>query len=596
MLSPFPNTCPLCGNALAPGAGSCPVHGVPATPLEASREEQPTEEENTLVGQQLGEYRVRRCIGRGGMGIVYEAEHVTLGRRVALKLLREEHARSPYARDLLSEARAASAIQHRGIIDVFGFGQQPGIGQYLVMEFLEGQPLHELIAQRAPLTPAEVIQLLGEVLDALSAAHAQGVIHRDLKPSNIFVVREGEGSQYVKVLDFGLAKRINAPDNLASRSDVIIGTPHYMAPEQALSEAVGPRTDLYAVGVIAFEMLTRRRLFPGRSNLEMVAHHLRSPPPRPSDYVVLPPGLEDLILRLLAKEPQQRPASASAAARELRALLQPGEGSEKPAEPPALSEAKYTPTFAFMEESTLHPASPPEAAVARVEQAPASSRLPAAPEPAPSRPPPPRSARWRWGAAAAVLLGVWGGGVLIGRPLLGRAQPVEAPVAPMQGAQQPAPLPIPSASPGKLPQASHAEAPPRGERLPTATKRTPPPARTKPVTVQTAASPAETPPPAPSAPTATQPVAMPEPAVEPPATTGILHVTVKGAWADVWVDGKMLGRVPPIHRYTLSVGEHELELRNPGLKSHSEKILISPGGTLPYTALFEPAARTQAPP
>jgi serine/threonine-protein kinase len=559
------------------------VHGVPATPLEASQEETPAGEEKALVGQQLGEYRVRRCIGRGGMGIVYEAEHVTLGRRVALKLLREEHARSPHARDLLSEARAASVIHHRGIIDVFGFGQQPGIGQYLVMEYLEGQPLHELIAQRAPLTPAEAIQLLGEVLDALSAAHAQGVIHRDLKPSNIFVVREVDGSQYVKVLDFGLAKRINAPASLASRSDIIVGTPHYMAPEQALGEAVGPGTDLYAVGVIAFEMLTRRRLFPGRSNLEMVAHHLKSPPPRPSLYVVLPPGLEDLILRLLAKAPQQRPASASAAARELRALLQAGESSAKPAEPPPLSQAKYAPTFAFMEQSTLHPASPSEGAIARVEQA-----------PAPAPPPPTRGTRWRRGAVAGVLLVLLGGGgAVIGPTLLERARPVEAPVAAMQGlaltppaSQQPVPMASPQPSPQPPPQASPARALRRVEHLPPAAKkRTPPPARTSPEPILTASSPAVTPP-APSAPLVQ----------EPPATTGMLHVTVKGAWADVWVDGKMLGRVPPIHRYTLTVGEHELELRNPGLKTRSEKILISPGGTLPYTASLDPVGQPPAPP
>ena len=584
MLSPSPTSCLLCGNTFSPGADSCPVHGIPATPLEALREEPPSGEENALVGQQLGEYRVRRCIGRGGMGVVYEAEQVTLGRRVALKFLREEHARSPYARDLLSEARAASTIHHRGIIDVFGFGEQPGIGQYLVMEYLEGQPLHELIAQRAPLPPAEVIQLLLEVLDALSAAHAQGVIHRDLKPSNIFVVREVDGSQYVKVLDFGLAKRINAPASLASHSDIIVGTPHYMAPEQALGQAVEPGTDLYAVGVIAFEMLTRRRLFPGRSNLEMVAHHLKSPPPRPSLYVVLPPGLEDLILRLLAKAPQQRPASASAAARELRALLQAGESAAKPAEPPPLSQAKYTATFAFMEQSTLHPASPPEGAVARVEPAPASSP-----------PPQTRSARWRAGAATAVLLGVMGVGGAggIGRTLLGQAQPVAAPVAPERGAQQPAPLPSPQPSPELPLQASQARAPARLERFPPVAKRTPPPARTKPAPVQTVSSPAVTPPPAP---TVTQTAAMPEPAVEPPATTGMLHVTVKGAWADVWVDGKMLGRVPPIHRYTLTVGEHELELRNPELKTRSEKILISPGGTLPYSASFDPADRPPSPP
>lgn len=325
MKSSYPRACPICGHPLLPGDGACPLHGLPAAPLESSPgEPPPTEEETALISQQLGEYQVRRCIGRGGMGIVYEAEHVTLGRKVALKLLRSEYAHSPHVRPLLREARTTSAIQHRGIVDVFGFGQHPDFGPYLVMEYLEGQPLHELISRQAPLAPVRAIQLLIEVFDALAAAHAHGVIHRDLKPSNLFLAHEREGSESVKVLDFGLAKRTPATDSVASNSEIFVGTPHYMAPEQALNEAVGPQTDLYAVGVIAFEMLTRRRPFPGRSNLELVAHHLKSPPPRPSFYVELPARLDDFVLGLLAKDPQQRPASARQAAQELREILQEG--------------------------------------------------------------------------------------------------------------------------------------------------------------------------------------------------------------------------------------------------------------------------------
>ena len=338
MRSSYPRACPICGHPLLPGDGACPLHGLPAAPLESSQGERPpTEEETALVSQQLGEYQVRRCIGRGGMGVVYEAEHVMLGRKVALKLLRPDYAHSPHARPLLREARTASAIQHRGIVDVFGFGQHPDFGSYLVMEYLEGQPLHELISRHAPLAPARAIQLLIEVFDALSAAHSHGVIHRDLKPSNLFLVRERDGSESVKVLDFGLAKRTTAPDNVASNSEIIVGTPHYMAPEQALNEAVGPQTDLYAVGVIAFEMLTLRRPFPSRSNLELVAHHLKSPPPRPSFYVELPARLDEFILGLLAKDPQQRPASARQAAQELREILQEGEAGSSVGPPLPLS-------------------------------------------------------------------------------------------------------------------------------------------------------------------------------------------------------------------------------------------------------------------
>ena len=243
------------------------------------------------VGQHLGEYVVRRHLGSGGMGIVYEGEHLTIGRKAAIKLLREEHSQGAHARGLLAEARAASAIHHHGIIDIFGFGQQPGVGQYLVMEYLEGRPLDELIQARAPLPLAEAVALLCEVLDALSAAHAVGVIHRDLKPSNIFVARQSNGTESIKVLDFGLAKRSTTPQGTApqTHSDVIVGTPQYMAPEQALCQEVGPQTDLYAVGVIAFELLTGQRPFTGRSPMEIVAHHLNTPPPAPSLFVALPP-------------------------------------------------------------------------------------------------------------------------------------------------------------------------------------------------------------------------------------------------------------------------------------------------------------------
>lgn len=573
-------------------------------------------DETALVGRRLGDYLVLRCIGRGGMGIVYEAEHVAIGRRVAVKVLREEHARSPYARELLSEARAAGAIQHRGIIDVFGFGQEPGIGQYLVMEYLEGQPLSELLEPGVPLAPARVLRLLAEVLDALSAAHARGVIHRDLKPSNIFIVRELDGTDYLKVLDFGLAKRSTVPDGTVpqTRSDMIVGTPHYMAPEQALSEAVGPRTDLYAVGVIAFEMLTGRRPFPGRSAMEIVAHHLTSPPLRPSSYVALPPQLDELVLRLLAKEPGQRPGSASEVARQMRALLQAPEGHASPP-PSLLTEAKPSAALAFMADATLErtaaaAASQDEASLVTAATplslatptpplslatpTPSLAPVTPAPSPLPESPPlPVRGPRWRQGTVAGGLLVLALGGISV----LGRGPAPEAPGAEVPGVagqQRPAPespvSPPPAVMPAPGPRSTPASSPARAASL--APKRTP---------RQTPAHAAEPPPAKPEAAvsgstgltSATQAAAPPAtPEASPPAvatsTTGTLHLTVRGAWADVWVDGEMLGRVPPLHRYVLPAGEHELELRNPGLGPHRKKLVISPGELLTYTTRLEP--------
>ncbi|WP_158502032.1 serine/threonine-protein kinase [Vitiosangium sp. GDMCC 1.1324] len=610
------------------------MHGLLAESPASGAPEQSSEEENALVGRRLGDYQVRRCIGRGGMGIVYEAEHVAIGRRVAVKVLREDHARSPHARDLLSEARAAGAIQHRGIIDVFGFGQEPGIGQYLVMEYLEGLPLSELLEPGVPLAPSRVLRLLGEVLEALSAAHARGVIHRDLKPSNIFVVLEPDGTESVKVLDFGLAKRSTVPDGTApqTRSDLIVGTPHYMAPEQALSEAVSPRTDLYAVGVIAFEMFTGRRPFPGRSSMEIVAHHLKSPPPRLSSYVELPPPLDELVLRLLAKEPAQRPGSASEVARELRALLQEPERPGSPP-PPVLTGPKLAPALAFMDEPTLQrpsaasgshagegqalparspslvtpapsaPLATPAPSLSPFTPAPSLSPVTPAPSPLPESPPlpvPVRGPRWRQGAVAGGLLVLALGGILV----LGREPAPEAPGAEVPGVarQRPAPVspvsPPPAVTPSPEPHSTPASSPARATSL--ASKR-----QTRPAPAQAA----ETPPAKPEASgpdshgpaSATQAAAPPTPPEADPSsvatrTTGTLRLIVKGAWADVWVDGEMLGRVPPLHSYVLPAGEHELELRNPGLEPHHTKIVISPGELLTYTTRLEPAEQASSPP
>jgi serine/threonine-protein kinase len=342
--------CRTCGDFLPEGAETCPQDGTPAEygdpsgvektaprivmpttgrlDAEDSSEQsgeawEATVAKDFLVGKQIGEYVVRRRIGNGGMGVVYEGEHPAIGRKVAIKILRPDASEGVRSRELLAEARAASAIRHRGIIDIFGFGTLKGVGQYLVMEYLNGRPLDEVIMDQAPMPPGEVIRILDEVLAALSAAHAEGVIHRDLKPGNIFLVRESNGSVYVKVLDFGLAKRSEAPggNTPQTRASMIVGTPEYMAPEQACGQPVGPRTDLYAVGIIAFEMLTGRMPFQGQSAMEVAMQQVQSPPPAPSSLVPdMAPELEELILRLLAKKPAQRPASAEAVRRELKAI------------------------------------------------------------------------------------------------------------------------------------------------------------------------------------------------------------------------------------------------------------------------------------
>jgi hypothetical protein len=524
---------------------------------------------DALVGQHLGEYVVCRLLGSGGMGRVYEGEHLTIGRKVAIKLLREEHAQGAHPRGLLAEARAASAIRHHGIIEIFGVGQQPGVGQYLVMEYLEGRPLHELLQARAPLPLAEAFALLAEVLDALSAAHAVGVIHRDLKPSNIFVARQSGGTESIKLLDFGLAKRSASLQGTTpqTHSDVVVGTPQYMAPEQALCEEVGPQTDLYAVGVIAFELLTGQRPFNGRSPMEIVAHHLRTPPPAPSLFVELPPEADALVLQLLAKEPHQRPGSASEVARKLRALrdgLSLEARDALPGPRPAGVARGLAPT------ATLNPV------LAR--SAPVAERPLASPR---------RGLPWQWGAVAGGVLALVAGARVVMAPGPERqpsrrlaqspaAQSLVRPALAEPVASAPRPGPAPVQAPGAvLPEAARpgVSAPAKKKR---ARASPPPPAPS----LAAVSSPSVAPQPVAPGPAAVEPVGLESAA--PPVTPGTLHLVMKGTWADVWVDGHKLGRVPPTHHYTLTAGEHELELRNPAFASYRRTLVIPSGGRLQH--------------
>jgi serine/threonine protein kinase len=274
-----------------------------------------------LIGVQLGDYVIRQRLGQGGMGIVYAGEQPVIGKRVAIKVLRPEVARDPeHVQRLLAEARAVNAIRHRGIIDIFNFGDLPDGRHYVVMEYLHGQALDELIAGRGALPLVEVLDILDEVMSALGAGHEAGIIHRDLKPSNIYLVSQPDGSRYVKLLDFGLAKQSATPLGTTpqTRSDMFVGTPEYIAPEQARAEPVGPYTDLYAAGVVTFEMLTGRLPFEAKSPIDFVMKHIEEPPPVPSAVVQgVPTELDALVLRMLEKEPRRRPFSCEVVRREI---------------------------------------------------------------------------------------------------------------------------------------------------------------------------------------------------------------------------------------------------------------------------------------
>ena len=272
-----------------------------------------------MLGRTLGEYQVEKALARGGMGVVYSGSHPVIGKRVAIKVLIPDMV-DPGAIDrLLEEARAVNAIRHPNIIDIFSFGGLPDGRKYFVMELLEGRSLAEVLQQDGPLKAEQVIHVLEQVMSALGTAHGAGVIHRDLKPANLFVSTLPDGTWHVTVLDFGLAKR--SASSSKTSANLVMGTPGFLATEQITGKAAVPQTDLYAMGVVAWVLLTGEEPFRGESMLDVMRAHLSSPLPKLS---VLVPGapvkLVELVERLLAKDPAARPQSAMAVHAELRDL------------------------------------------------------------------------------------------------------------------------------------------------------------------------------------------------------------------------------------------------------------------------------------
>ncbi len=265
-----------------------------------------------VIGTTVNGYIVRGKLGAGGMGIVYSGDHPVIGKKAAIKVLRPEIAENEeQVKRLVSEARAVNAVGHRGIVDVFGYDTLPDGRQCIVMEYLDGEPLGDMVnrnrKEKRVMPIPQVLVVLEEILSALGAAHSAGVVHRDLKPSNIFLCRQRDGMSYVKLLDFGIAKLGVLGNTPQSRASMLVGTPSYMAPEQARGGAVTPAMDLYAVGIIAFEMLTGELPFTGESVVEVLMKHAEEPPPKPSSLLMsIPDDLDEIVVKLLSKKPEDR--------------------------------------------------------------------------------------------------------------------------------------------------------------------------------------------------------------------------------------------------------------------------------------------------
>jgi serine/threonine-protein kinase len=266
-----------------------------------------------LIGQVLdGRYRVENVLGEGAMGVVYGGRHQVIDKQVAIKVLRQEMAGEREVTDRFAmEAKAASAVGSPHIVDTLDFGTLADGSTYSVMEYLEGRTLSAYLSSET-LSVDRVIRIARQVAEGLGDAHEAGIVHRDLKPDNVFITRHGRDREFVKILDFGIAK-IGSAQNKLTRAGAIFGTPHYMSPEQASGSPVDPRADIYALGVMLYEMATGRVPFDAEGPMAILAMHIHRQPTPPSALPSLPrpipESLEAIILKCLAKQPDDRYSS-----------------------------------------------------------------------------------------------------------------------------------------------------------------------------------------------------------------------------------------------------------------------------------------------
>jgi serine/threonine-protein kinase len=519
LIPPSPGIPRMIGQPAARVPATAVPGGVaPASAAAAARAPEPAPstrkpERRDLVGRVIGDkYALKALIGEGGMGAVYEAEHVAIGKTVAVKVLHPKHAQQPESvARLRHEARVAGTIGHPSICEIFDLGRLDDGTPYLVMERLVGETLDERIKREGALPERDIVDIMLQVLGGLAAAHGKGIIHRDLKPENIFLVRRQGAPTLAKLLDFGISKAVDADEADAdlTRPGIVMGTPYYMAPEQARGDrALDHRVDLWAAGVILYEALSGRRPFVARNYNALLVQILTSKH-RPLSEVRpgITRGLERVADKALSKMREDRFQTAVEFSDALRRALEP--------EPPPRARPKPTNAMQFQDEPTEDetmvlalshaelamlggPRSRPRPAAG----APASSSAASSSGPPSSRVGPPPSSR----APATIPMG----------------QPPAPAVAAHPPPMAPPPIPPspPSATPPTLPGAhvaGHAPAPPPSAPLPPPPPAPPYPAAYPPGPAYGARGPLPAMPLPPPAPPRPQAVAAPPPVAAAPA-------------------------------------------------------------------------------
>ena len=315
-------SCPRCTRILPPGASKVCIYCGRA--LTAASTGDPhlgfgfasRPRGDALLGTTVaGRFKVEELIGQGGMGKVYRARHLALDRVVCLKMLKPALLQDPTLVGRFErEAKAASRLNHPNGIQVLDFGRVENDGTlFIVMEYVQGKDLRIVLRDEWPLPEERLCKIMAQVLSALAEAHAHNVIHRDLKPENIMVEQRRDQPDFVKVLDFGIAKIMDADVPGLTRNDAVCGTPQYMAPEQATGSALDNRCDLYSVGVILYQMATGYLPFDGENSMEVLTKHVNDPPVPPRQRhpgAPISEAMESLILRALEKDPKLRPQTA----------------------------------------------------------------------------------------------------------------------------------------------------------------------------------------------------------------------------------------------------------------------------------------------